>query len=384
MWQGRPTWAEIDLDAVAHNTSELKKRVGGRTELLAVVKANGYGHGAVAIARTALEAGASRLGVACVDEGAQLRKAGISCPILILGYTPVWEAEKIVHHQLSPTVGTKQLALALARFSAEKKAVTQVHVKVETGMGRFGTPPAEVVEFAQFLGGLPNLKVDGLYTHFAVADEEDKGFTHKQFGCFLEASDQLSWIPCCHVGNSATVLDLPDMYLDMVRPGISLYGIYPSAAVNRSLTLKPALTLKSRIGRLHPLAPGDSVSYGRTWIAEKPARVALITCGYADGLPRILSNRGSVLVRGVRAPIRGRICMDQCVIDVSHIPDVALDDEVVIIGRQGNEEITAEEVAALAGTISYEILCGITARVPRVYIKNGSIWRVETLNEFTE
>ena len=383
-WLGRPVWAEVDLDAIAANIAGLRQRIGDSPELLAVVKANGYGHGAVPVARTALEAGAQRLGVACLDEAVQLRRTGINAPMVILGHTPVWEAERLVEYKVTPTVDTKQLALAVARLSTERGIVTPVHLKVETGMNRFGMPPNEVVDFAQFLRTLPGLNVEGLYTHFAMADEADKTFTRQQFKLFLSAAERLPWIPCRHVANSAAVLDEPQMCLDMVRPGISLYGCYPSSQVSHSVQLKPALSLKSRVVRLHDLAPGDVVSYGGTWVAQKSTRIALVPCGYADGLPRVLSNRGSVLIRAQRAPIVGRICMDQFVVDVGHLSGVALGDEVIIIGRQGEGQITVEEVASLASTINYEILCGISPRVPRVYRKGGEIVLVRTLTDEME
>ncbi|MFH1487222.1 MAG: alanine racemase [Chloroflexota bacterium] len=379
MWQGRPLWAEIDLDAIALNTRELRRRAGERAALLAVVKANAYGHGAVAVARTVAEAGARHLGVACSDEGIQLRRAGIDLPILVMGYVALSEAEKIVAHDLSPTLNTRQLALAVAGLSAQRGVTTTVHLKMDTGMNRFGLLPQEVTAFAEFVRTLPGLKVGGIYTHFAVADEADKTFTRQQFNTFIDTAARLPWILCRHVANSATILDTPEMCLEMVRPGIALYGVYPSGQVTRSVELRPALSLKSRVARLHDLAPGESVSYGRTWTADRPSRVALIPSGYADGIRRCLSNKGLVLIRGQRAPIRGRICMDQFVVDVSHIPDVQPNDEVVLIGRQGEEEIMAEEVAALAETISYEIFCGISARVPRVYMRDGVISKAETL-----
>lgn len=384
MWQGRSLWAEIDLDAIACNARELKKRTGGNSRLLAVVKANAYGHGAVMAARAAAEAGAEYLGVACADEGAELRLAGVSLPILVMGYVAPWEADKVVTHGLTPTLTTRQLALALAALAAQRKLVVPVHIKVDTGMNRFGLAPRDTAFFAQFVRTLPGLKAEGVYTHFAVADEADKTFTREQFRTFIDTAEGMPWIPCRHVANSATILDMPEMCLEMVRPGISLYGAYPSRQVQRSIKLKPALSLKSRVARLHDLTPGESVSYGRTWVADKPTRVALVPCGYADGMLRCLSNKGSVLVRGQRAPIRGRICMDQFMVDVGHIPRVRADDEVVLIGRQQDEEITAEEVAGLAGTISYEIFCGISPRVPRVYLKGGEVVAVETLVEKVE
>ncbi len=220
MWLGRPLWAEVDLDAIAHNVGALRRRVGHGTQLLAVVKANGYGHGAVAVAQALTEAGASRLGVACVDEGVQLRQAGIAAPIVILGYTPPWEAGRIVAHGLIPTVTTKQLALALARFSHERGVVTPVHLKLDTGMSRFGLGVEEAVSLGESLRGLPALVLEGLYTHFAAADEADKSFTWRQFRLFLKAAERLPWIPLRHVANSAALCDLPEMGLEVARPGI--------------------------------------------------------------------------------------------------------------------------------------------------------------------
>jgi len=379
MWRGRPVWAEIDLEAISHNIREIKRRIGIQAELLAVVKANGYGHGAVPVAREALANGAQRLGVACVDEGVQLRRAGITAPILILGYTPCWEAERIVQHRLTPTVTTRQFALALARFSTERGIITPAHIKVDTGMNRLGLRPGEAAEFAEAVRTLPGIHVEGIYTHFASADEAEKSFTERQFRDFLRTSEAVEWIKVRHAANSAAILDRPEMCLDMVRPGISVYGCYPSSHVSRSLRIRPALQLKSTIGRIQDLEPGETVSYGRTWAARRPSRIALVTIGYADGLPRRLSNRGVVLIQGKRAPIVGRITMDWCMADVTNIPEATLNDEVVIIGRQGEEEITADEVAEAADTISYEILCGISARVPRIYKKSGEIVAVRSL-----
>ncbi|MBM2826070.1 MAG: alanine racemase [Dehalococcoidia bacterium] len=379
MWRGRPLWAEIDLDAIAHNIKEIQRRVGGNREILAVVKANGYGHGAVQVAKEALRSGARRLGVACADEGVQLRQAGITAPVLVMGYTPEWEAVKLIANDLTPTVTTRKLALALAAASSQKGRVTPVHIKIDTGMNRLGVSPGEAEELVSLIRSLPSLSAEGLYTHFASADELDKEFTYQQFKVFLQTAERLPAIPYRHAANSAAILDLPEMGLEIVRPGVSVYGCYPSNSVGRSVELRPALTLKSRVARLQWLAPGETVSYGRTWMAKERCRIALVSCGYADGLPRLLSNVGHMLVRGVRVPIVGRICMDQCIVDVTHVPGIELDDEVVIIGRQGEEEITAGDVAQEAQTISYEILCGISARVPRLYIKGGEVVACQTL-----
>ena len=379
MWLSRPLWAEIDLDAIAHNVGEIRRHAGSHAQIIAVVKANAYGHGAVPVAQAVLEAGAQRLAVACVDEAVALRQAGITAPMLIMGYVPPWEARKVVEYGLTATVTTKQLALALSHFSEQAGVVTPVQLKVDTGMNRFGLSPDEAVAFGLFLTGLPCLMTEAIYTHFSSADEVDKSFTLKQFEVFTAIADQLPHILLRHVANSAAALDLPELALDFVRPGISLYGCRPSPDAGKTADLRPAGSLKARIVRIQDLAAGDSVSYGRTWTASQPTRVALVPCGYADGLPRLLSNRGAVLVRGQRAPIIGRICMDACIVDVTSVPGVAEDDEVVIFGRQGDAVIPVEEVAAQAGTISYEVLCAIGARVPRVYRRGGRVVRIDTL-----
>jgi alanine racemase len=380
VWQGRPVWADIDLDALAHNVRELK-RAAGDALLMAVVKANAYGHGAVAVARAALAAGADRLGVICVDESEELRRAGISAPILILGHTPSTQAQRIVELGVTPTVSSQRLALALARFAEEKGIVQPVHLKVETGLNRYGLPPEQLLPLAESLQEMTALDVEGLFTHFATGDALDKSYVHSQFKLFREVADRLPWIRLRHVANTGTLLDLPEMALGMVRAGIGIYGCYPSIDVRRDIPLRPVLSLKSRVCRLRRLEAGESVSYGCTWTATRSSIVALVMCGYGDGLRRCLSNRGSVLIRGKRAPIVGRVAMDMSIVDVTDIPYVELDDEVVLIGRQRNDEITAEEMAALCDTINYETLTGIMPRVPRVYRREGQAVAVQTLVE---
>lgn len=379
MWLGRQLWAEIDLDAVAANVQAIRGRIGPHPEIMAVVKANGYGHGAAPAARAALEGGATRLGVASIEEALVLRRAGIVAPVLVLGFTPPWEAQRVVEFDITPTVTTKRLALALAHFSAQAGVVTPVHLKVDTGMNRFGLAVDEAEPFVRFLRELPSLHIEGIYSHFASADETDKTFTLQQFRDFMAVAERLPDIPLRHIANSAGALDLPELALDMVRPGIALYGCYPSCEVDRGTPLAPAFALKARVVRVHGLEPGQTVSYGRTWTAKRRTRVAVIPCGYADGLPRALSNKGSVLVRGERAPILGRVCMDQTIIDVTDIPGVAIDDEVVLFGRQGEAVLPVEEIADHAGTINYEILCGISQRVPRLYRWHGEFQRMQTL-----
>ena len=379
------TWAEVDLDAIAHNARGLKERVGEETELMAVVKANAYGHGAVPVARTALENGASRLAINRAIEGVELRQAGLTASILILGYSLPSEAETIVRWDLTPTVTTVEGALALSAMSDRQGKVTPIHVKVDTGMGRFGLLPDEVVPFVRRISELPGLKLEGLFTHFAVADSADKTYTRRQFGLYMRVVRQLEeagfTIPLKHVANSAATLDLPEMHLDMVRCGIALYGLRPSDEVEPAIPLRPAMALKSRVARVRTLPPGSSISYGCTYTTTRPTPVALVPVGYGDGYHRILSNKGSVLIGGKRAPIVGRVCMDQFVVDVTDINGVRQDDEVVIFGCQGKEEISAEEVAALAGTINYEVVTSILPRVTRVYLKGGQVVEVKPLVE---
>lgn len=377
-WEGRPLWAEIDLDALSYNVSSLKRQAGPAA-LAAVVKANAYGHGAVGVAGAALEAGADRLAVICVDEGEQLRQGGITAPILVMGHTPVSEAARIVELGLTPTVNSLEMGRALAAEAQAAGLRLPLHLKVDTGLNRYGLPPREIVPLAEALRQLAPLEIEGIFTHFASADEGDKRFTLEQYTAFQQAVEKLPWIPMRHVSNTATLLDRPEMSLDLVRPGVGIYGLYPSRYVSRSLSLRPVLSLKSRIARLTALAADESVSYGRTWRASRPSVIALVMCGYGDGYPRVLSNRGSVIVRGRKAPIVGRVCMDMCMADVTDVPDVSEGDEVTLIGRDGDEEITAEDVGDLCNTISYEILCGVSARVPRLYLREGRTVGVQTL-----
>ena len=379
-WLGRPVWAEIDLEALEHNVRALKRQARGAL-LMAVVKANAYGHGAVGVAKAALAAGADRLGVVCVDEGEELRRAGITAPILVMGHTPVSLAECAVALNLATTVGSYHYAEAVSQEAVKRGVSVAVHLKVETGLNRYGLPPEQVMPLAESIRQMPGLDVEGLWTHFATCDEPDKNYVQRQFTAFRDVAEKLPWVRLRHVANTATVLDMPDLSLDMVRVGIGLYGCYPSADVDHEVPLRPVLSLKSRVARLRRIEAGESVSYGCTWTATRASVIALVMCGYGDGLRRTLSNKGSVLVRGQRAPIVGRIAMDMCVADVTEIPHIAVDDEVVIIGRQDEDEISADEVARLTDTISYETLTGITARVPRVYRRDGKIVGSQTLVE---
>jgi len=361
--------------------------------LMAVVKADGYGHGAVPVAETVLDNGASCLAVNRAVEGVQLRQAGITAPVLILGYTLPAQAETIVRWNLAPTVNDPEQAQALSAAASrpsfippnsggERGGALPIHVKVDTGMGRFGLLPYEVVDFVQAVSALPGLVLEGIYTHFAIADAADKTYTLQQFETFREVVKRLDeagfTIPIKHVAGSAATLDLPETHLDMVRCGITLYGLRPSTEVEPTIPLRPAMTLKSRVARVRTLPAGSSISYGCTYITNVPTRVALVPFGYGDGYRRLISNRGEVLIRGQRAPILGRVCMDQFVVKVSGIPDVQQHDEVVLLGRQGDDEISAEEVAAWAETINYEVTTSILPRVTRVYRKSSPFDKKQT------
>ncbi len=378
----KPNWAEVDLDAIAWNTRQIKDWIGDDSELMVVVKGDGYGHGGVMVARIALQNGATRFATARVDEGVELRKAGIAAPIFVLGYVPEDEIETVVHWGIDMPLMHWDIACALSDLSVKKGVTTRVHIKVETGMGRFGLFPDEVVDFVEQVLTLPGLRLEGLYTQFATADETDKSYAYEQFARYKWVLQALAEkdisVPTRHVANSPTTLDLPEAHLDMVRCGTVIYGLYPSRQVDHSIPLRPALTLKSRIARLRTLPPGWGISYGRTFIPDKPTRAALVPIGFGDGLRRALSNVGHVLIRGKRAPVLGRICMDQCIVDVGKIPDVQRDDEVVVIGRQGEEEISADDMAEALSSIHYEVLTSITNRVPRVYTQGGKAVAMRT------
>jgi alanine racemase len=376
---GRPLWAEVDLDALAHNLQTLKEKVAG-AQIMAVVKANAYGHGAVGVARALVEAGAEALAVVCTEEAQELRQAGVMAPILVMGPTPPEDAPLLVELEVATAVASWEMAQALAQAAAQRGRVHPVHIKVDTGLNRFGLPPREALLLAQALRHVPSLRVEGLFTHFAAAEDGDKDFTLAQFREFMAVARQVPWVPLRHVANTATILDMPELALEMARPGLGLYGCHPPG-MERSLPLRPVLSLKARLMRVMELAPGQTVSYGRTWRAHRPSRIGLIPCGYADGLPRALSNRGWVLVRGRRVPIVGRVCMDMTMVDLTTVPEAQVGDEVVIIGRQGDEEVTADEIASLCYTISYEILCGIGPRVPRVFLQAGAVRGVQVLKD---
>ncbi|MDI7274585.1 MAG: alanine racemase [Anaerolineae bacterium] len=366
----RPTWVEIDLEAIAHNVRELCAIVGPKVRLMAVLKADGYGHGAVKVARTALNNGASWLGVACLSEGLALRQAGLDAPILILGYTPPWQAREVVEQGIDAAVFTLDTARALCRAAGEVGRPARVHVKVDTGMGRLGLLPDEVREFVRLLRSLPGIAVEGLFTHFATADSADGHYAQQQLDRFRKVIGALEEEglrpPIVHAANSAAALAMPGARFDMVRVGIALFGLNPSQQVPCPDGFRPALTFRTQVAQVKRLPAGSYVSYGCTYCTPRDSLIAVIPVGYADGFRRAPQHWGEVLVRGQRASIVGRVCMDQTMIDVTDVPGVRQGDEVVLIGAQGRERITVDDVAARLGTINYEVVSEILARVPRV------------------
>jgi alanine racemase len=369
----RPVWAEIDLASIKHNITEIKRRVGN-TPIIGVVKADGYGHGAVEVSKVLLNNGVSALAVATLSEAIQLRNAGITVPVIMLGLTP-WHYQKIlIEYDITPVVASYSDTRALSALAVEAGTTVDVLVAVETGMGRIGLMPSkESVNEIIGINNLPNIRIKGIFSHFSSADEKDKSYTFQQIENFnrfyqdLEAAG-ISIKFRTHA-NSAATMEVPEAWFDAVRPGIILYGCYPSNEVDKSLlSLKPAMTLKASIVFLKRVPAGTSISYGRKFVTERESVIATIPIGYADGYPRLLSGKGRVLIRGQYAPVVGNICMDQCMVDVTDIPNVKKYDEVVLIGTQGDKTILADEIAEKTGTINYEIVCRIGKRVPRVYI----------------
>lgn len=364
----RTTKAVINLRAISYNVAEIRKRIDNKRGLMAVVKADGYGHGAVEVSRAALRSGADSLGVAIPEEGQLLREAGIEVPILVLGLIQPEEAYKVVNFRLAQTVTSVELLDALAQEGYKASTEVSVHVKVDTGMGRIGVKPEDIVAFIRKVKSFKNLSLEGLFSHFSSADEKDKTCSKRQLQLFEQTLHEIQLagigLPKKHMANSAAVLDLPESYYDMVRPGIMIYGLYPSKEVSHSIELEPAMTLKTKVSAVKMVPCRTPIGYGRTFITKKKTFVATLPVGYGDGYKRLLSNRGEVLIRGRRVPIIGRVCMDMCMVDVSDVEGVQPGDEVILFG----EDITTEEVAASADTIVNEVVCTVGKRVPRVYV----------------
>ncbi len=364
---GRPTVAEISLDAVAHNLREIRKLVGPGVKICPAVKADAYGHGAIPVSQTVLSEGADMLGVATIEEAIELREAGITAPILIFGVIFDEQVPDVLRWDITPMVCTRSFAEELSRQASGK--CVKVHVKVDTGMGRVGVQVHEAVDFVLGISKLPGLEIEGIFTHFPSADEDDLSFTERQVRDLKEIIRDIESagvpIPIRHAANSAAILGVPDAYFNMVRPGIMLYGLYDSD-LPEGVELRQAMTLKTKIAYLKELPPGRTVSYGRTFTVSKATLVATLPIGYADGYNRLLSNRGPALVRGRRVHVIGRVCMDQIMLDVTDIPGVSVGDEVVLYGSQGTETIPIRDIAHMLGTITYEVTCAVSKRVPRI------------------
>ena len=366
--------AEIDLGAISENTRILKRHAGSAA-LMAVVKANAYGHGAVPVARKSLESGATWLGVARLSEAVELREAGIDAPILILGVTPEWGVPTLIKHGIRQAVVDEGHAKVLSAAACEAGGTLLCHMKVDTGMGRLGfdaSSPEVCARKVRACCQLPGLSPEGIFTHFATADEADLSFARHQVDLFKTTLDHLEALgqsfSMRHGANSASIFTLPELALDMVRGGICLYGLSPSADVSaRAYGLKPAMAIRSRVVQVKRVGKGQSVSYGATWMANEDRVIATVACGYGDGYPRKLSNVGSMVVRGHRVPVVGRVCMDMTMVDVTGVDGVRPGDDVMVMGTLEGEEVTAEEIAGHCGTINYEITCLVTPRVLRVY-----------------
>ena len=370
-------YAQIDLDAICRNIQNVKQKVGANTKVMAVVKTDAYGHGAVPVARALANIGTDAFAVATAEEALELRAAGISEPILILGYVFKDDFSRLLKQDITLTVFQYETAKALSDCAKSPGICAKIHIKLDTGMGRIGfLPNAESLAEIEKIAALPALSIDGIFTHFACADETDKTSCNRQKQRFLDFVRAIEargiHIPCKHMCNSAGIIEFSDGFLDMVRSGIMTYGLYPSEEVQKaSFSLSPALQLKSHVSFVKTVDKGFTVSYGSTYTTKQKTVIATIPVGYGDGYPRALSNVGRVLIHGRFAPIIGRVCMDQFMADVTEIPNVQAGDCVTLIGTDGQHQITVEEVAALAHSFNYELCCGLNKRVPRVYLQDG-------------
>lgn len=378
-------WVEINLDNIIHNVRKIREVTNKNAKLMAVVKADAYGHGVKEVAQAILETKfIDRFAVSMLDEAIELRKLGIKVPILVLGYTDPRRSEEIVFFDITQSIFEQELAKSISNAAVRLNKIAKVHVKVDTGMSRIGFLPGyrAVKEIKQILT-LKNIIIEGMFTHFSSADEESRDFTNQQYEYFVSLNNELNrigiHIPTLHAANSAAIICYPNTHLNMVRAGLILYGMYPSDTVRKQskIDIKPAMTFKANIIQIKAVPPGTGISYNRTYVTDKETIIATLSVGYADGLTRNLSNKGQVLVAGQKAEIIGRICMDQCMIDITNIKgEVNVGDEVVIYGSQGENSISIDDVAKKAGQINYELCCIVGRRIPRVYIKNSEIYKV--------
>ncbi len=380
----RSTWVEVSLDALRHNVEEFRKLLPQTMSMMAVVKADAYGHGAVEVIREAIEAGASYAGVAFLDEAIELRQAGVKLPILVMGYTPPGAIEAAIQHDVTLTVFSRDALQSIPLYATSDRKL-KIHIKLDTGMGRIGlTSAEESISFIEEARDMECVEVEGVFTHFASSDERDKSYTLMQHSRFDQVIRHFAYqnvhFAYVHTGNSAAAIDCPELSYNMVRLGISMYGLYPSNEVRKDrIELHPVMSLITKPVLIKTVPAGSGISYGVTYRTQGEERIATLPIGYGDGYSRMLSGRAEVLVKGTRVPVVGRICMDQCMINVTDVTEpLTVEDEVVLFGRQGTACISVEELAEWLGTINYEITCMIDHRVPRVYVRDGA--RVKVSN----
>ena len=372
----RPVWAEINLSNLDYNIKNIKAKLGSGTKIIGVVKADGYGHGSVKVAEVLRANGVDTFAVSTLQEAIVLREAGATEQIISLSLTPNFYSNVLVEYDITPVISSLENARAISKTAAEVGKTVSGFIAADTGMGRIGylTWDENAVSEIKEISQLPNFKIAGLFSHMSTADSADKTFSRQQEQCFNEFYDKLiaagREIPMRTFANSASVMELPSVYFDAVRPGIILYGCYPSDEVDKSsLSLKPVMSVKATISHLKDVPAGFSVSYGREFISKRPSKIATIALGYADGYPRPYAPKGEVIVNGVKAPLAGNICMDQCMIDVTDAPDVKVGDEVIVMGSDGKNTILADDIAKATGTINYEIICAFGQRLPKVYVR---------------
>lgn len=372
----RPVWAEINLSNLDYNIKNIKAKLGSGTKIIGVVKADGYGHGSVKVAEVLRANGVDTFAVSTLQEAIVLREAGATEQIISLSLTPNFYSNVLVEYDITPVISSLENARAISKTATEVGKTVSGFIAADTGMGRIGylTWDENAVSEIKEISQLPNFKIAGLFSHMSTADSADKTFSRQQEQCFNEFYDKLIAagieIPMRTFANSASVMELPSVYFDAVRPGIILYGCYPSDEVDKSsLSLNPVMSVKATISHLKDVPAGFSVSYGREFISKRPSKIATIALGYADGYPRPYAPKGEVIVNGVKAPLAGNICMDQCMIDVTDVPDVKVGDEVIVMGSDGKNTILADDIAKATGTINYEIICAFGQRLPKVYVR---------------
>ena len=375
-------WAEINLDNLIYNVNNIKEKILPNTQIMAVVKADAYGHGAIEVSRVLVRNGINMLAVAIIDEALQLRHYNFDIPILILGFTPFELSEQVVENDISQTVYTFEQAYYLNEAAKKIGKKAKVHIKVDTGMGRIGfLCTEESIETIIRIASLSHIELEGIFSHFSSADDpQSDNFTYEQFLRFENFVKELNkngvYFKYRHIANSAAAIRFPQYQLDIVRLGLVLYGLYPSEAVKTEISLKPVMSVKAKVINVKEVPEGYPISYNRKYVTPCKSKIATIPIGYADGFTRVGSEKRYVLINGEYAKVVGNVCMDQCMVDVTHIRDVKIGDEVVIIGKQGKNEITADDLASQIGTINYEVICSVSKRIPRVYIRDGRVVKI--------